>query len=44
MRSDTEVEVLDTWNVANINDNVPDDNMDTFSFNTAIVNGRIQCR
>ena len=38
------VEVLDTWNMADSNDNVPDRLMDVFTFSTAVTDGRIQCR
>ncbi len=41
-RPDNMVEVLDGWNMDY--NNVPDNNMDTFTFNAALVNGRLQCR
>ena len=42
--SPEEVEVLDTWNVDSIRNNVPDNIMDTFLFSSSVTDGRIMCR
>ena len=42
--SPEEVEVLDTWNVDDTMNNVPDDVMDAFLFSSSVTDGRIMCR
>jgi hypothetical protein len=37
------VQVLDTWNEANIRNNVVDDVQDVFLFEGELVTGRISC-
>ena len=39
-----EVEILDTWNVAQGRNNIPDTTMDTFAFSSFVEDGRIKCR
>ena len=38
------MEILDTWNVPQIRNNVPDITMDIISFSSSVEDGSIKCR